>query len=63
MLKRLIKESFELWCKKRWLKLMDKEVRKRDKHYQKYKRHDYIAKRLMNDFNNQFEKGSDNNAE
>lgn len=55
MLKRLIKESFELWCKKRWLKLIDKEVSKRDKRYQEYKRHDYVAKQLMNDFSNQFE--------
>lgn len=53
MLKRLIKEAFELWCKKRWLKIIDKEVNKRDKCYQKYKRHDYVAKRLMDDFNNQ----------
>ena len=54
-MKRLIKESFELWHKKRWLKLIDKEVSKRDKCYQEYKRHDYVARQLMNAFHNQFE--------
>lgn len=55
MIKQLIKESFELWRKKRWLKLIDKEVSKRDKCYQEYKRHDYVARQLMNAFHNQFE--------
>ena len=57
MLKQLIKQSFNLWCKKRYLKLIDKEITKRDKCYQEYQRHNYIAKKLMEEFDNQYREG------
>ena len=51
MLKRLIKESFELWCEMNWLKAIDKELKKRDKCYEMYKRHDYVATELLEEYN------------
>ena len=54
MFKVLIKETFNLWRKKRWLKTIDKEVKQRDKCYAKYLIHDYVAKQLLADYNNRF---------
>ena len=39
-LKELLKRSFELRVKMRWLKTIDKEVKKRRKYFFKYKRQD-----------------------
>lgn len=47
----------------RWLKTIDKQINKRDKCHQKYQRHDYIAKQLIVDFNNHYNKlVGENNA-
>lgn len=50
MLKRLIKESCELRRMRRWLKLIDKEIKKQDKHYKEFKRHQFIAKELAEEY-------------
>jgi hypothetical protein len=47
----LLKKQFDLWCRMRWLKEIDREVKKRDKYYEQYKRHDYIAKGLLEEYN------------
>ena len=47
----LLKKQFDLWCRMRWLKEIDKEVKKRDKCYEQYKRHDYVAKALVEEYN------------
>ena len=52
MLKRLIRETLELLCRKRWLKQIDKEISQRDKCYREYKRHDYIAKHMAEEYEN-----------
>ena len=38
----------------RWLKTIDKEVKKRDKYYEKYKRHRYIAIKLYEEYEKDF---------
>lgn len=50
MLKKLLKERFDQWCRMRWLKTIRKETNKRDKCYEQFKRHDYVAKRLMDEY-------------
>lgn len=54
MLKKLLKESFNLWCRMRWLKTIDKEIKKRDKCYEQYKRHQYIATKLVEEYKKAF---------
>lgn len=46
----LLKKEFDLWCRMRWLKEIDREVKKRDKCYEQYKRHDYVAKALVKEY-------------
>lgn len=46
-LKELLKRSFELWVKMRWLKTIDKEVKKRRKYFFKYKRQEYINEQIV----------------
>lgn len=46
MIKKLLKETFDLWCRMRWLKTIDKEINKRDKCYKAYERHKIIAMQL-----------------
>lgn len=53
----LIKESFDIWCKVRWLRYIDKEIKLHDKYQKKsvrYKseaqRHFDIAQRLHERF-------------
>lgn len=47
----LIKKQFDLWCRMRWLKGINREVKKRDKYYEQYKRHDYVANALLAEYN------------
>ena len=35
---------------RRWLKLIDKEIKKQDKHYKEFKRHQFIAKELAEEY-------------
>jgi hypothetical protein len=51
-LKELIKKSFDLWVKMRWLKTIDKEVKKRRKYFFKYKRQEYVVNKLVEEYNN-----------
>lgn len=45
-MKELIKKSFDLWVKKRWLKMIDKEADKYNKIEAKRKRQAYIVHSL-----------------
>ena len=50
-MKELLKRRFELWVKMRWLKTIDKEVRKRQKLSSKYHRQEYVVEKLVNEYN------------
>lgn len=54
-LKELIKKSFALWVKMRWLKTIDKEVKKRRKYFFKYKRQEYVVNKLVEEYNNLYD--------
>lgn len=51
-MKKLLKRQFELWVKMRWLKTIDKEVKKRRKYFFKYKRQEYVVNKLVEEYNN-----------
>jgi hypothetical protein len=51
-LKEMIKKSFDLWVKMRWLKTIDKEVKKRRKYFFKFKRQEYVVNKLVEEYNN-----------
>ena len=46
----LIRKSFELSVRMRWLKEINKVVKKRDKLYEQYKRQCYVAEELYKEF-------------
>lgn len=50
-MKDLIKESFDLWVKMRWLKTIDKEANKYNKLNAKIKRQAYIVHSLIDRYN------------
>lgn len=54
MFKDLLKSAFKMRCRVRWLKTIDKEIRKRDKHYTKYKHHEFTARELLKEYENQY---------
>jgi hypothetical protein len=49
-MKDLLKQRLELWIRMRWLKLIHKEVAKRDRLYKKYKRSEYIISQLVKEY-------------
>ena len=51
-MKELLKRSFELWVKMRWLKTIDKEIKKRRKYFFKYKMKEYVVNKLVEEYNN-----------
>lgn len=51
-MKELLKRRFELWIKMRWLKTIDKEIKKRRKYFFKYKRQEYVVNKLVEEYNN-----------
>ena len=51
-LKEMIKKSFDLWVKMRWLKTIDKEAKKRRKYFFKFKRQEYVVNKLVEEYNN-----------
>ena len=51
-MKELLKRQFELWVKMRWLKIIDKEIKKRRKYFFKYKRKEYVVNKLVEEYNN-----------
>jgi hypothetical protein len=46
-MKKLLKESFELFCKKNWLRTIDKECGKYDKLKSKLNRQRYVVNALV----------------
>lgn len=46
----LIASTFDLWVKMRWLKGIDKELRKRDKLWERYKRQRYVVNEMYKEF-------------
>lgn len=51
-MRKLLKQTFELWVKMRWLKTIDKEIGKRRKYFFKYKRQEYVVNKLVEEYNN-----------
>ena len=50
-MKELLKQSFELWCKKRWLKAIDKQINKYDNLRQKMERQYHVLREMINRYN------------
>lgn len=50
-MRKLLKQTFELWVKMRWLKTIDKEIKKRRKYFFKYKRQEYVVNKLVDEYN------------
>ena len=48
---KLIKESFEVSVRMRWLKEIEKAIDKRNKTYQDYRRQELVIAELVNRFN------------
>ena len=51
-MRKLLKQRFELWIKMRWLKTIDKEIKKRRKYLFKYKKQEYVVSKLVEEYNN-----------
>lgn len=50
MLRKLMKERFDLWVKMRWLKTIEKETDKRNKLYHKYNRQSHVVDELVKEY-------------
>ena len=50
----LIKKQFDLWCRMNWLKTINREVDKRDKFYEEYKRKNYVISELVKEYNKRY---------
>ena len=50
-MKELLKQSFKLWCKERWLKAIDKQINKYDHLRQKMERQYYVLSEMINRYN------------
>ena len=50
-MRKLLKQTFELWVKMWWLKTIDKEIAKRRKYFFKYKRQEYVVNKLVDEYN------------
>ena len=51
---KLIKESFELSVKMRWLKEIEKAIHKREKLYKDYQRQGVVISELVKEFNKRY---------
>ncbi len=51
MIAELLKQSFELFVKKRWLKIIDKECNKYNKIKSKLSRQQYVVNSLLEEYN------------
>ena len=49
-MRELIKKSFDLWVKMRWLKMIEKETKKRDKLWSRYNRQKYVVSELLKEY-------------
>ena len=50
-MKELLKQSFELWCKKRCLKAIDKQINKYDNLRQKMEHQYHVLSAMINRYN------------
>ena len=50
----LIARSFNLWVQKRWLRTIEKELKLMHKHLEKSKRHEFVAKELMAEYQKRY---------
>ena len=50
-MKERLKQYFELWCKKRWLKAIDKEINKYDHLRQKMEHQYHVLREMINRYN------------
>ena len=50
-LKRLLKESFDIWVKKRWLKEIDRSIERYKNAYNKAIREHHVMNALINRYN------------
>ena len=53
-MKKLLKRQFELWVKMRWLKTIDKEIKKRQKYKLKYLAQVYVIDHLVAEYNQKY---------
>ena len=53
-LKQLIKESFELWVKKRWLKELNRSLDSYNKSNAKARRDYYVLQVMLNEYNERY---------
>jgi hypothetical protein len=53
-MKELLKRRFEIWLKMRWLKTINKEIKKRRKYLFKYKKQEYVVNKLVEEYNNTY---------
>lgn len=49
-MKELIKKSFDLWVRMRWLKFIEKETKKRDKLLSRYNRQKCVVSKLLKEY-------------
>lgn len=53
-LKELLKRTFEIWCKMRWLKMIDREADEMRKLAEKWNRKQYVVKELVREYNERY---------
>ena len=54
-MKELIKRSFNLWCKMRWLKMIDKECDKYNKLKSRLSRQQLVVNKLLDEYKKIYE--------
>ena len=54
-MKELIKRSFNLWCKMRWLKMIDKECDKYNKLKSRLSRQQLVVNKLVDEYKKIYE--------
>ena len=53
-LKELLKRTFEIWRKMRWLKMIDREADEMRKLAEKWNRKQYVVKELVREYNERY---------
>lgn len=53
-MKKLIKETLETWAKMRWIGIINKERKKKDKFYSKYKKQEYVVSNLIEEYQRKY---------
>lgn len=51
-LKQLLKEEFDLFCRKKWLQEIEKAIKRRNKYAELYHREVYVIDALVEKYNN-----------